>query len=68
MYPARQVDTWLQTLPMMDARPVAQKPPPCLSALNTETLGRSSVYPVDLSVTRAEQAALTAQPLTSLVE
>lgn len=65
---ARQVDIWLHTFPMMDAHPVARKPPPCQLAPKTETLGRSSVYPVDLSVTRAEQTALTAQPLTSLVE
>lgn len=68
MYPARQVDTWLQTLPMMDAHPVAQKPPPCLLALNTETRVRPIVYQVDLFSMRGEQAALTAQPLTSLVE
>jgi hypothetical protein len=53
---------------MIDAHPVAQKPPPCLLALNTETRVRPIVYQVDLFSMRGEQAALTAQPLTSLVE
>lgn len=47
---------------------MAQNPPPGLLAPNPETMGRASVYQVDLPGIRAEQTALTAQPLTSLVE